>query len=80
MKLIKAVAMKVSQLLIKSKMSQYALSQKTGLTKQTIASIINEKNKTIKLDTLIKIADCFNLSLNEFFSDEIFSRENLDVE
>lgn len=80
MKLLKAVAMRVSNLLIKNKITQYSLSKKSGLTKQTIASIINEKYDSIKLDTVIKIADGFDMTIQEFFDDPIFKRENLDVE
>ncbi len=80
MKLLKAVAMRVSNLLIKNKITQYSLSKKSGLTKQTVASIINEKYDSIKLDTVIKIADGFDMTIQEFFNDPIFKRENLDVE
>ena len=74
----KAVAMRISKLLIKLNMSQYALSEKSGITKQGIANIINEKYKTVKLDTIIKIADGFNITLQEFFNDEIFNRANFN--
>ena len=80
MKLLKAVAMRTSTLLIKNKMSQYSLSKKSGLTKQAIANIINEKYDNIKLDTVIKIADGFNITFQDFFDDDIFKRDNLDVE
>lgn len=80
MKLIKAVAMRVSNLLIKNKMSQYALSKKSGLTKQAIANIINEKYDSLKFDTVIKLADGFDMTFQEFCNDNIFDRDNLDVE
>lgn len=75
----KAVAMRISKLLIDRNMSQYSLSVKSGISKQGIANIINEKYNTIKLDTIIKIADGFDMTLQEFLSDEIFVRSNLDV-
>ena len=75
----KAVALRVSALLIKNNMSQYALSLKSGLTKQAIANIMNEKYTTIKLDTIIKLADAFNMTFQEFFDDKVFQRTNLDV-
>lgn len=79
MKVQSAIAVKVSQLLIKNNMSQYALAEKSGLTKQAIANIINEKYTTIKFDTIIKLADGFGLDWREFMSDKIFNRENLDI-
>ena len=80
MKLQKAVAMRMSNLLITHNMTQYSLSQKSGLTKQAITNIINEKYDSIKFDTVIKIADGFNMSLLEFINDDIFRRENLDID
>lgn len=80
MKTQKAVALKMSSLLLKNNMSQYALSIKSGLSKQAIANIINEKYSTIKFDTIIKIADGFNMTVQEFLNDDIFNRANLDVE
>lgn len=74
----KAVAMRISKLLIKFNMSQYALSERSGITKQGIANIINEKYRTVKLDTIIKIADGFNITLQEFFDDKIFNRSNFN--
>lgn len=80
MKLQKAVALRMSNLLIKKGMSQYALSLKSGLTKQAIANIINEKYNSIKFDTVIKIADGFNMSVQEFLNDYVFKRVNLDID
>ena len=80
MKLQKAVALRMTSLLIKNNMSGYALSQRSGLSKQAIANIINEKYESIKFDTVIKIADGFNMTLKEFIDDELFNRENLDID
>ena len=75
----KAVAMRISKLLIEKNMTQYSLSLKSGISKQGIANIINEKYNTIKLDTIIKIADGFNMTLQEFVDDKVFVRTNLDI-
>ena len=80
MKLQKAVALRVSKLLIEKDMSQYALSVKAGLTKQAISNIINEKYNSIKFDTVIKIADGFGLTLQEFLNDDVFKRNNLNLD
>lgn len=74
-----AVAMRISKLLIQKNMTQYALSIKSGISKQGIANIINETYSTIKLDTVIKLADGFDMTLQEFLNDEIFDRANLDI-
>lgn len=80
MNLQKAVALRMSGLLLKRNMTQYALSVKAGLTKQAISNIMNEKYSSIKFETVIKIADAFDMSVQEFLNDEIFNRENLDID
>lgn len=75
----KAVAMRISKLLLENDMTQYSLSIKSGISKQGIANIINEKYNTIKLDTIIKLADGFDMTLQEFFNDKVFNRAKLDI-
>lgn len=80
MKMQSAVAMRVSQLLNERKMSQYALANKAGVTRQAITNIIGEKYTTIKFDTIVKLADGFNMDWREFLGDKLFDRTNLDIE
>lgn len=80
MNICKAVALRMTNLLRKNNMSQYALSMSSGLSKQAIANIVNEKYESIKFDTVIKIADGFNMTLKEFIDDKLFDRENLDID
>ena len=80
MKTQRAVAMKVSKLLNDKKISQYSLANKSGLTKQAIANIINEKYTTVKFDTIVKLSDGFDMDWREFMGDELFDRDNLDIE
>ena len=39
----------------------------------TITTFLNGKTKLLKLDTLLHICEVFNLTLSEFFSDNIFN-------
>ena len=80
MKLQKAVALKISNLLIKNNMTRYALCKKTLIPEQTLKNIIDESNQDIKLSTIAKIAEGFNLSIEEFFNDTLFSKDTLDIE
>lgn len=80
MKIQKAVAIRMSELLIKQKISQYELAKRANLTKQAITNIINEKYNSIKFDTVIKLADGFNIGLVEFLNNPIFDRTNLDID
>ena len=72
--------MRISNLLIKENISQYELSKRMCTDRSTIKHIIHEEYKSIKFETLVKIADAFNMSIQEFLDDDLFKRENLDVE
>ena len=78
MKLQKAVALKITNLLIEHNLTRYKLCQKILLTEQTLKNIIDERNKDIKLSTIAKIAEGFGLTLEQFFADKIF--ENYECE
>ena len=80
MKLQRAVALRISNLLIKNNMSRYALCKKVVIPEQTLKNIIDERNRDIKLSTVAKIADGFNLSIEEFFKDNLFDRETLEID
>ena len=60
-------------------MSRYALCKKIVLPEQTLKNIIDERNTDIKLSTLAKIADGFDLSIVEFFDDPLFERQTLEI-
>lgn len=80
MTLNKAFAMRVSSLLIKNNVSKYQLEKETGLTHSALRYIFNEVNKDVKFSTIVKVAEFFGMTLTEFFDDEIFNIENLDVD
>jgi len=79
MNLQRAVAQRISNLLIKNNMSRYALCKKIVLPEQTLKNIIDERNTDIKLSTLAKIADGFDLSIVEFFDDPLFEKQTLEI-
>ena len=80
MKLQRAIALRISNLLIKNNMSRYALCKKVVLPEQTLKNIIDERNGDIKLSTVAKIADGFDLSIEEFFKDALFDKNSLDID
>lgn len=79
MKLQKAVALRISNLLIKNNMTRYALCKKALIPEQTLKNIIDERNKDIQLSTIAKIAEGFDISIEQFFQDKLFTREDLEV-
>ena len=80
MKLQRAVALRISNLLIKNNISRYALCKKIVMPEQTLKNIIDERNKDIELSTVAKIADGFGLSLEEFFNDSLFNKDTVDID
>ena len=80
MKIQRAVALRVSNLLIKNNMSQYLLAKRMCTDQSTVKHIIHEEYKSIRFDTLVKIANAFNITIQEFLNDELFNRDNLDIE
>ncbi len=75
----KAVALRISKLLIEKDISQYRLEQNSGILHGTMSSIMAERNKTVTLSTIILIARGFNMTLQEFLNDPLFSDDKLDV-
>lgn len=80
MTLNKAVAMRLTNILIKEKISKYALEKKSGLSHSALRHIFNERNKEVKLSTVAKIAQALNMTLDEFFSDKLFVLSGLEFD
>ncbi|MBE5741215.1 MAG: helix-turn-helix transcriptional regulator [Clostridiales bacterium] len=75
----KAVALRLSNLMIKHNITQYEVAKRMCTDKNTIKHILNEDYKSIKFDTVIKIAQAFNMTLLEFLDDKVFDLENIDL-
>ena len=75
-----AVAKRISNLLKEKNMSQYRLEQKSGIQHGSMQCIMNGRNKTVTLSTVIMLARGFDISLTEFLDDEIFCSEDLETE
>ena len=80
MKIQRAVAMRTSKLLLERNMTQYALAKKMLVPQATLTHIMHETYNSIKFETMVKIADAFDMTIQEFIDDELFDRSNLDVE
>ena len=78
MKLIAAVGIKLKKILKENEITQYRLSQLSGVPESTISTIIRGKNKTIELSTLYDICSGLNMELSTFFEDDILKIVNLE--
>ncbi len=80
MKIQTAVAIRLSKLLEEKRMTRYALCRKIAMNESTIYNIINEKCKSINLNTLYLICEGLDMTVIEFLSDKIFEKDNLDID
>ena len=75
-----AVARRIVMLLREKGISQYRLEQESGIQHGSMQCIMNGRNKTVTLSTVIMLAKGFKMSLAEFLDDEIFESEDLELE
>ena len=80
MNLNKAFALRLKNLLFEKNMSKYKLEKETGLTHSALRYIFNEVNVDVKFSTIVKVCNALNISISEFFEDELFNLNNLDVD
>ena len=75
-----AVAKRISALLKEKNISQYRLEQNSGIQHGSMQCIMNGRNKTVTLTTIIMLAKGFDMSISEFLDDAVFESENLEIE
>ena len=81
MTLKRAIALRISNLMVKNKIpSQYQVCKNAGLTESTLRAIINEEHQSVNILTLFRICEGLGVSIQEFFNDDLFKQENLDLD
>ncbi|MBQ8443846.1 MAG: helix-turn-helix transcriptional regulator [Clostridia bacterium] len=80
MNLNRVFAMRLSSLLCQKGMSKYKLEKESGLSHSALRYIFNEVNTDVKFSTIVKVCEVLDVSLKEFFDDEMFNFENLNAE
>ncbi len=75
-----AVAKRISKLLKEKDMSQYRLELKSGIQHGSMQCIMNGRNKTVTLSTVILLAKGFQMTPSEFLNDDIFQSEDLEID
>ena len=71
---------KGKELLKLKKMSQYKLAQNSGISFETIKSIMKGKAKGVNMKTLILISEGLGIKLIEFLNSDLFLYENLNID
>ncbi len=80
MKLNKAFALRVREILKDKKMTQYKLAQKTGLYHSTMTDILNCKYQTPNFRNMALIIKALDMSMAEFFNSELFDFTKLEID
>lgn len=72
MELSEAIRKRIKYYLDKNNMNTWALCKSSGIPCSTISTFMTKRTELIKLDTLLHICEGFNVTLSEFFDDDIF--------
>lgn len=75
-----AVAERIIKLLNEKSITQYRLEKDSGIQHGSMQCIMNGRNKTVTLSTVMMLARGFNISLIEFLDDPIFTSEDLEID
>ena len=75
-----AVAKRIASILKEKNISQYRLEQNSGIQHGSMQCIMNGRNQTVTLTTLIMIARGLDMTVSEFLDDEIFQSDKLEIE
>ena len=62
----------------KKGMSLWALVKASGVPMSTLAAFMSKRTELIKLDTLLHICEGFEITITEFFEDDVFKEVEQD--
>lgn len=79
MTVAEAIAKRTEYYLAKQHISLYALAKKACVPISTLQNLFRGHTKSPTVTLLFKIADAFGVTVEEFLSDPLFSRENLEL-
>lgn len=75
-----AVIDRINLLLSGDISSQYSLAEASGVPYPTIKSIMQRRTKGITLKTVALVARAFGMSISEFFDDDSFAFDKLELD
>ena len=80
MKIIEAIAKRLTELLDEKNLSQYSLCKKAAIDASNLYNIIYHRTKSITLNNLILICDGLGVTVHEFLDSPLFNREHLEID
>lgn len=75
-----AVAMRTLHLMRQKNITQYRLEQDSGILHGAMDRILQSKNKTVTFTTIYRLARGFNMTVHEFIDDDMFRREDIELD
>lgn len=78
MKISEAISKKINKICNERNISVNKLANMSLLTQSTVQHLVNGDSRNPKLLTIIRICDGLDMSLQEFFADDLF--RNMDRE
>lgn len=80
MTLNEAFAIRVKEIMQEKKITQYKITQDTGIYASTMNYILHSKTKASNFKTMALIIRALGVSVAEFFNSPVFDFENLEIE
>ena len=80
MTLANAVALRIQSVLDSKKITLYRLERNSGILHGTLMTLMSGKTKNVTLKTIMQIARGFDMTLIEFLDDDLFRREDLEID
>ncbi|MDR0856276.1 MAG: helix-turn-helix transcriptional regulator [Clostridiales bacterium] len=80
MRTANAVAIRLQKLLSERDMSQYALCKKVAIDPSNLYNIFYGRCKTVTLDKLYLLAEGLDMTVQEFLTDPIFDKTNIEAD
>lgn len=72
MQLSDATRYRIKELLKEKDMKLFALSKAAGVALPTISDFLKNDTKNLRMDTLLHICEGFDMTLKDFFDNDIF--------
>lgn len=73
MQLSDATRYRIKELLKEKDMKLFDLSKAAGVSLPTISDFLKNDTKNLRMDTMLHICEGFNMTLKDFFDNEIFN-------
>lgn len=77
MRITQRIAKHTRRLLKERHWTQYQLARQAAVPISTLHHVINGRSNNIKIETLLSICRGLDISLMDFFSDDLFLPENI---